>query len=143
MRPGTYCGLVLLFSTQNGEPLAIINDGHLQHMRVGASAAIGARLLAREDAHVVGMIGSGGMARTALEALAEVREIKMVKVYSRIAANRETFAKEMTDHLNVAIEPARGRPRHRHPGDLHGQHVPGDRRRLDRTRHACREYRPA
>ena len=143
MRPGTYCGLVLLFSTQNGEPLAIMNDGHLQHMRVGASAAIGARLLAREDAHVVGMIGSGGMARTALEALAEVREIKMVKVYSRIAANRETFAKEMTDHLNVAIEPARGRPRHRHPGDLHGQHVPGDRRRLDRTRHACREYRPA
>src|ERR1700726_3231840 len=47
MQPGTYCGLVLLFSTQDGEPLAIINDGHLQHMRVGASAAIGARLLAR------------------------------------------------------------------------------------------------
>ena len=105
MRPGTYCGLVLLFSTQDGEPLAIINDGHLQHMRVGASAGIGARLLAREDAHAVGVIGSGGMARTALEALVEVRDIKAVKVYSRVAANREAFAAEMKQKLGVAIEP--------------------------------------
>jgi alanine dehydrogenase len=105
MQPGTYCGLVLLFSTRDGEPLAIINDGHLQHMRVGASAGVGARLLAREDAHVVGMIGSGGMARTALEALMEVRPIKTVKVYSRAAANREAFAEEMSARLRVAIEP--------------------------------------
>lgn len=105
MRPGTYCGLVLLFSTQDGEPLAIINDGHLQHMRVGASAAVGARLLAREDAHAVGMIGSGGMARTVLQALVEVRDIKIVKVYSRVAANREAFAKEMTDRLHITVEP--------------------------------------
>ena len=36
VEPGTYCGLIFLFSTVNGEPLAIINDGHLQHARVGA-----------------------------------------------------------------------------------------------------------
>src|SRR6516165_10361277 len=106
MRPGTYCGLVLLFSTQDGEPLAIINDGYLQHMRVGASAGVGARLLARDDAHEVGMIGSGGMARTALEALNEVREINRVKVYSRAAENREAFAKEMGERLSLAVEPA-------------------------------------
>jgi ornithine cyclodeaminase/alanine dehydrogenase-like protein (mu-crystallin family) len=106
MRPGTYCGLVLLFSTQDGEPLAIINDGYLQHMRVGASAGVGARLLAREDAREVGMIGSGGMARTALEALNEVRRIKRVKVYSRAVANREAFAKEMAERLSLAVEPA-------------------------------------
>jgi alanine dehydrogenase len=105
MQPGTYCGLVLLFSMGNGEPLAIINDGHLQHMRVGASAAVGARLLAREDAHTVSMIGSGGMARTVLEALVEARDINRVKVYSRVAANREAFAKEMTGHLRLAVEP--------------------------------------
>jgi len=105
MQPGTYCGLVLLFSTQDGEPLAIINDGHLQHMRVGASAGIGTRLLARADAQAVGMIGSGGMARTVLEALVEVRGIKRVKIYSRVAANREAFAKEMTEHLRVPVEP--------------------------------------
>src|SRR5882757_7243910 len=105
MRPGTYCGLVLLFSTQDGEPLAIINDGHLQHMRVGASAGIGTRLLAREDAHAVGVIGSGGMARTVLEALIEVRDIRSVKVYSRVSANREVFAAEMREKLGIAIEP--------------------------------------
>jgi ornithine cyclodeaminase/alanine dehydrogenase-like protein (mu-crystallin family) len=105
MQPGTYCGLVLLFSTQNGEPLAIINDGHLQHMRVGASAAVGARLLARADAQAIGMIGSGGMARTVLEALVEVRDIKSVKVYSRVAARREAFAREMKERLHIEIEP--------------------------------------
>ncbi|HEY4405960.1 MAG TPA: hypothetical protein VGN55_15040 [Xanthobacteraceae bacterium] len=105
IRPGTYCGLVLLFSTQDGAPLAIINDGYLQHMRVGGSAAVGARLLARKNARAVGMIGSGGMARTVLEALVEVRDIKTVKVYSRVAANRDAFATEMTEHLHVSVEP--------------------------------------
>ena len=104
MKPGTYCGLVLLFSTRDGEPLAIINDGHLQHMRVGASAGIGTRLLAREDAHAVAMIGSGGMARTVLEALVEVRDIKTVKVFSRGVENRERFAAEMKDKYGVTIE---------------------------------------
>ena len=66
--PGTYCGLILLMSTRNAEPLAFINDGVLQHMRVGGGAGIGAKYLARADSHVVGMLGSGGMARTFLEA---------------------------------------------------------------------------
>ena len=35
MQPGTWCGLVMVFSVRNGEPLAIVNDGVLQHMRVG------------------------------------------------------------------------------------------------------------
>ncbi len=105
IRPGTYCGLVLLFSTADGEPLAIINDGYLQHMRVGASAGIGTKLLAREDTHAVGMIGSGGMARTVLEALVEVRDIQAVKVYSRGATNRDAFAAEMSAKLGVVILP--------------------------------------
>jgi alanine dehydrogenase len=74
-------------------------------MRVGASAAVGARLLARQDTRAVGVIGSGGMARTVLEALVEVRDLKTAKVYSRVAANREAFAKEMTDRLRIAVEP--------------------------------------
>ncbi|MGH6862105.1 MAG: hypothetical protein ACRECY_17790, partial [Phyllobacterium sp.] len=73
IEPGTYCGLVFLFSTANGEPLAIINDGHLQHMRVGAAAGIGAKLLSRPESRHVGLIGAGGMAETLLEALVAVR----------------------------------------------------------------------
>src|SRR5262249_56732026 len=83
MRPGTYCGLVLLFSTADGEPLAIINDGYLQHARVGASAGIGTRLLAREDAHTVGMIGSGGMARPGVGAVGGGGDIRAVGGYNR------------------------------------------------------------
>jgi alanine dehydrogenase len=106
MQPGLYCGLVMLFSTGNGEPLAILNDGHLQHMRVGAAAGIGAKLLARPDSRSVGLIGSGGMARTVLEALAEVCPIERVKVFSRSAGNRQDFAAEMAARLGLAIEPA-------------------------------------
>jgi alanine dehydrogenase len=59
IQPGTFCGLIMLFSTKNGEPLAIINDGVVQHMRVGACAGLGVKYLAREDANIVGIIGSG------------------------------------------------------------------------------------
>src|SRR6202162_711826 len=64
MRPGLYCGLILLTSIENGELLAFINDGYLQHMRVGADGGIGVEYLANKEAEVVGMLGAGGMART-------------------------------------------------------------------------------
>ena len=105
VQPGTYCGLVFLYSSGNGEPLAIMNDGHLQHMRVGAAAGIGARLLARSDASTVGMLGSGGMARTFLEAYAVVRNIRKVKVFSRNPENRERYAAEMSRILDIEITP--------------------------------------
>jgi ornithine cyclodeaminase/alanine dehydrogenase-like protein (mu-crystallin family) len=95
VRPGLFCGLVLLFSIENGEPLAIVNDGILQHMRVGADGAIGAKYMAKEDARVLGMLGSGGMARSHVEALLAVRPIDRLQVYSPTRAHREAFAKEM------------------------------------------------
>jgi alanine dehydrogenase len=101
--PGTYCGIIFLLSTLNGEPLAFINDGVLQHMRVGGGAGIGAKYLAREDTHVVGMLGSGGMARTFLEAFKCVRDIRLCKVYSPSAEHREAFAAEMSRRLNIEV----------------------------------------
>ena len=106
VRPGVYCGLVLLFSTENAEPIAILNDGYLQHMRVGAAAGIGARLLSRTASRCVGLIGSGGMARTVLEALAAVRPIEEVRVFSRKLENRTRFAREMSKLLGVSVLPA-------------------------------------
>ncbi|EDM47916.1 ornithine cyclodeaminase family protein [Marinobacter algicola] len=101
--PGTYCGLIFLLSTRNAEPLAFINDGALQHMRVGGGAGIGAKYLAREDAHVVGMLGSGGMARTYLEAFAAVRDIQQCKVYSPNPDNREAYADKMSRKLGIEV----------------------------------------
>ncbi len=101
--PGTYCGLVFLLSTRNGEPLAFINDGNLQHMRVGGGAGIGVKYLSREDSHEVGMLGSGGMARTYLEAFCAVRDIRKCKIYSPNPEHRETYAEEMAAKLGIEV----------------------------------------
>ena len=69
MERGRYCGLIFLLSTRNAEPLALMNDGYLQHMRVGACAGLGTKYLARKNSKVLAMIGSGGMARSYAEAI--------------------------------------------------------------------------
>ena len=104
VEPGTYSGIILLYSTDNGEPLALVQDGYLQHMRVGGSAGIGVDALAREDARTLGLIGSGGMARSYLEAIAEVRALQQVRVYSTTEAHRKAFAAEMTDTLGIPVD---------------------------------------
>ena len=105
--PGKFCGLILLFSLRNGEPLAIMNDGFIQHMRVGATGGIAAKYLARQDASTVGMIGSGGMARTHAMAFCTVRRIKCIQVYSPTRNNRENYAKEMSDMLGIEVVPVK------------------------------------
>src|SRR5204862_615822 len=75
--PGArYTGLVLLFSTENGEPLAIMPDGVMQRMRVGAANGLGVKYLARKDASTVGILGSGWQAGAQLMAACAVRKIE-------------------------------------------------------------------
>jgi alanine dehydrogenase len=105
VRPGRFCGLILLTSIDNGEPLALINDGYLQHMRVGADSGIGAKYMAREDAEVVGMIGSGGMARSHVESFLLAREIKTIQVYSPTRANRDAYAREISENYGLNVKP--------------------------------------
>src|SRR5436190_15864902 len=59
---GRYVGLVLLFDIETLVPLAIVHDGFLQRMRVGATSAVAARRLARAGARVAGVIGAGWQA---------------------------------------------------------------------------------
>jgi ornithine cyclodeaminase/alanine dehydrogenase-like protein (mu-crystallin family) len=103
VEPGTFCGFVMVFSTRNGEPLAIINDGLIQHMRVGGCAGLGAKYLSREDSSVVGIFGAGGMARTYLLAFNQVRKIREVKVFSPTKRNRESYASEMSAKLGIKV----------------------------------------
>jgi len=103
--PGTFCGLIFLFHVENGEPLAIMNDGYLQHLRVGADSAIGVKYMAREDASVVGMMGSGGMARSHIEAIRLVRNIKKIKVFSPTKEHREAYAREMEEKYGIETIP--------------------------------------
>ncbi len=105
IKPGTYFGLIFLLSVRNGEPLALINDGYLQHMRVGACAGLGAKYLSRKDSKTLGLLGSGGMARTYAMAICAVRPIERIRVFSPTKANRIRYAEEMTSKLGVEIEP--------------------------------------
>lgn len=102
--PGKFCALVLLFSTDTCEPLAIVHSGFMQRMRVGATGGIGAKYLAREDAQTVGLIGSSWQAGAQLMALCEVRKITAIKVYSTNQQRREQFAKTMAETLGVEVK---------------------------------------
>src|SRR6476660_2439541 len=104
VRPGLYCGLILLTSIENGELLAFINDGYLQHMRVGADGGIGVKYLANQDAEVVGILGSGGMARTHMAAFMHVRKIEKLQVFSPTRENRERFGREMAAKYNIEVK---------------------------------------
>jgi alanine dehydrogenase len=100
-----YVGLVMLFSTENGEPLAIFPDGVVQRMRVASSSAIAARCLAREDASTLALFGSGWQAGSHLPAMCAVRKIRKVNVYSPTKSNRESFAREMARKVEAEVRP--------------------------------------
>ena len=106
VQPGRFCGLILLNSIQNGEPLALINDGYLQHMRVGADSGIGAKYMAHADAEVIAMIGSGGMARSHVESFLQARpKLKKIQVYSPTEENRAAYAKEISENYGLEVVP--------------------------------------
>ena len=102
---GRYTGLVLLFSTANGEPLAILPDGVMQRMRVGAANGLGAKYLARKDARSVGILGTGWQAGAQLMAVCAVRAIETIRCFSPNQERRMAFANEMSARLGVEVTP--------------------------------------
>ena len=100
-----WVGLVLLFSTNTGEPLAIMPDGVVQRTRVGATNGLGIKYMARKNAETIGILGSGWQAGTQLMAACAVREIKAIKVFSPNEKNRVNFAQEMSDVLDCEVAP--------------------------------------
>ena len=111
--------VIVLYDAAEGELKAIIigeitcselpGNVAVTGLRTAATSAVGTDLLARPDAERVSVFGAGGQARNHLVALARVRKIKQVKVYSRTPENRVKFAREMEPVLNATIEPV-GRP---------------------------------
>ena len=104
-RPGLYGGLILLFSTTNGELLAILNDGFIQHLRVAGTYGLGVKYTARSDARTLGLIGSGAMAKFNAEAYSLVRRLHQIKVFSTQPSHRNRFALEMSEKLQIEVVP--------------------------------------
>ena len=98
---GRYVGLVFLYSIETLELLAIITDGHLQRMRVAGTTGIGAKHLARPDAKVVALLGSGWQAEAAAWALAAVRRLSAIRVYSPTRENRRSLAQRLSQSLSL------------------------------------------
>jgi len=105
MPGGRWMALVLLFSVKNGEFLAMMPDGVVQRNRVGGTNGLGAKYMARENAAVYGLFGTGWQAGGQLMAVAAVRNLSKVKVYSRNPENRMKFADLWGDKLNLEIRP--------------------------------------
>jgi ornithine cyclodeaminase/alanine dehydrogenase-like protein (mu-crystallin family) len=102
--PGsTYCGLVLVFGTANLAPAAIIHDGLIQLVRVACTSALSVRLLAREDASDLGLIGTGQQAWWHLKTTSAVRRLRRVRVYSPNAQRRQAFAARAAGELGVNV----------------------------------------
>lgn len=96
--------LVTLFQAESGELVALIEADYLGQMRTGAASGVATKFMARDDASVAAIIGTGLQAHTQLEAIAPVRKLREIRAYGRDAARREAFAKEMSTRLGIPVK---------------------------------------
>ncbi len=95
--------LVPLYDTATGEHLALIEADYLGQQRTGAASGVATKYLAREDARVAAIIGSGGQAKTQLEAIAAVRKLDSARVYGRDPERRAKFGAELSERLGIPV----------------------------------------
>lgn len=99
-------GSVLLHETQTGKPLAIVHAGAVTAIRTAAVSALATRILAKESASCLALLGSGTQAHTHLESMMSVRPIARVKIWSRTPANARAFADAAAAEYGIEIETA-------------------------------------
>jgi thiomorpholine-carboxylate dehydrogenase len=90
----THMAMIVLFSPQTGEPLAVMDGRLITEMRTAAVSAAVTKRLAAPDSRVLALLGSGVQAGAHLQALAQVRSFAEVRVWSRTAEHAERFARQ-------------------------------------------------
>lgn len=103
-----YVGVVLLFSIDTGEWIATLPDFTISAIRVAATSAVVADLVARKGASKIGILGSGHQARAHLEAISLVRPPTRIRAYSPTRAHLDSFCEQMTTLVGqpvVAADP--------------------------------------
>jgi alanine dehydrogenase len=98
--------MVAVFEQERGELLALLDANYLTAARTGATSGVATEVLARPGGISVGSIGSGLEAWTNLAAVAAVRPLRDVSVYSPRQERRERFAARVADHYGVAVKTA-------------------------------------
>jgi alanine dehydrogenase len=89
--------LFLLYRAEDATPLALIEANHLGQIRTGAASGYATDILARPDAHVLGVLGSGFQAETQVAAISVVRRLTEIRVWSRQEERREAFAAQLRE----------------------------------------------
>lgn len=100
----THLAVILLWESQTGRPLALMDGRLITEMRTAAVSAAATKALARRDAHSLAILGAGVQARSHLEALRLVRELEQVRVWSRTEARARQLGEEMQQHFTRSIE---------------------------------------
>jgi alanine dehydrogenase len=101
-------GAVLLFESEHGRLLAVMDASAITAIRTAAVSGVATRALAREDAGDLALLGTGVQARTHLTAMAAVRRLRRVRVWSRDPAHVEAFRQWAAGRDGVAVEGAPG-----------------------------------
>jgi ornithine cyclodeaminase len=102
----THLGAVVLHSGETGQPLAFMNASAITAIRTAAVSAVATRLLAREDARVLAILGAGVQARSHLQAIPLVRPIEEVRVFSRTREKAERLGANVVESAEDAIRGA-------------------------------------
>lgn len=95
--------LVVLFSSEDGRLLSLIEADHMGMMRTGAASGVATRYMARPDADTLALFGTGFQARGQLLAVAAVKKLKRVRVYGRDPERRKRFAAELAEESGVDV----------------------------------------
>jgi alanine dehydrogenase len=101
--------IIILYDLVTGEPLAFMHETYLSGFRVAATSALAVAELARDDASVLGVYGTGQQAIPGCRAICSVRPIKRVKVYSPDPIHRAEFVKQMAGETfeTIAVDDPR------------------------------------
>jgi ornithine cyclodeaminase/alanine dehydrogenase-like protein (mu-crystallin family) len=100
----SHLGLVLLFEPEHGRPAALLDAAEITAIRTAAVSGLATRLLAREEAGDLAILGAGEQARSHLEAMLAVRPIRRVRVWSRTPRSAERFARSEGERHGLEIE---------------------------------------
>ena len=92
---------VYLYDYSNGNLLSIMNASALGQIRTGAASGIATKYLSKQNSTTLGIIGTGYQAKTQAQAIAAIRPITLIKVYSRSLENRNSFANWIEQNLNI------------------------------------------
>ena len=99
----THQALIAVFDPENGSPAALLDGTEITAARTGACSALSVRLLAREDASVVAVLGTGVQARSHARAVVRVRAVSELLIAGRDRARAEALASELASELGVSV----------------------------------------